>query len=74
MQYCKKCEMEFEAEDGCLCAVYRALRMRGHYTSVPPQWIVDWWEDRLFCDDCKGTYWPGTACGCHSGVPVVAVS
>lgn len=64
MQYCHKCEMEFEAEDGCLCAVYRELMRRGHYNSVPPQWITDWWEDKLYCDTCRSSYWPGGICDC----------
>ena len=64
MEYCNKCEQEYEAEDGCLCPVYRVLMREAHYGSVPPWWIVNEWDEPLYCDDCDSSYMYGTPCHC----------
>lgn len=71
MQYCAKCEQQFELEDGCLCPVYRVLMRDGHYRSVPPWWIRDFWDEPLYCDDCQSSYRFGEPCRC--GVVAYAV-
>jgi hypothetical protein len=64
MTYCHKCEQEYEVADGCLCPVYRVLMRDGHYNSVPPFWIVNEWEEPLWCDNCKSSYAYGSPCYC----------
>jgi len=70
MEYCGKCEQEYEREDGCLCPIYRLMMKEGHYNSVPPQWIRDWWDEGMYCGYCQSMYWPGSTCNCNR-VPAV---
>lgn len=64
MNWCYKCEQEYETEDGCLCAVYRALMRRGHYQSVPPVWIMEYWDEPIYCGYCQAAFMYGNPCAC----------
>lgn len=64
MEFCSKCDQEYEREDGCLCPVYRVLMRDGHFRSVPWTWIADWWDEPLLCDTCQSGYMYGSACKC----------
>lgn len=43
MNYCSKCEWEYE-EGECLCPAYRKFMEEGFTNAVPMAWKVDWWD------------------------------
>lgn len=42
MQYCEKCDTEYECEEECRCRQYRRWCESGQKNRVPREWKLDW--------------------------------